>query len=105
MLSVCRPRTSSTLSLHDALPISVYVPLDPHAPARRVVSIADDCGVRALITTAERLRTLPPRATACTVLVSGTRSEEHTSELQSRRDLVCRLLREKKTAPHSLPRP
>src|SRR5438874_9607538 len=28
--------------------------------------------------------------------VSGTRSEEHTSELQSRRDLVCRLLLEKK---------
>src|SRR6266496_5352325 len=27
---------------------------------------------------------------------SGTRSEEHTSELQSRRDLVCRLLLEKK---------
>src|SRR5438874_12485383 len=26
----------------------------------------------------------------------GTRSEEHTSELQSRRDLVCRLLLEKK---------
>src|SRR5690349_24551438 len=28
--------------------------------------------------------------------ISGTRSEEHTSELQSRRDLVCRLLLEKK---------
>src|SRR5690349_22489379 len=27
---------------------------------------------------------------------SRTRSEEHTSELQSRRDLVCRLLLEKK---------
>src|SRR5438874_7714781 len=27
---------------------------------------------------------------------SGSRSEEHTSELQSRRDLVCRLLLEKK---------
>src|SRR6266576_4433937 len=27
---------------------------------------------------------------------SGRRSEEHTSELQSRRDLVCRLLLEKK---------
>src|SRR5204863_2131215 len=27
---------------------------------------------------------------------SGYRSEEHTSELQSRRDLVCRLLLEKK---------
>src|SRR5438034_7412032 len=28
--------------------------------------------------------------------VSGTRSEEHTSELQSHSDLVCRLLLEKK---------
>src|SRR5204862_6586697 len=28
---------------------------------------------------------------------AGVRSEEHTSELQSRRDLVCRLLLEKKT--------
>src|SRR5437868_9417497 len=30
------------------------------------------------------------------VLVAHTRSEEHTSELQSRFDLVCRLLLEKK---------
>src|SRR2546428_1253358 len=30
------------------------------------------------------------------VLLSGRRSEEHTSELQSRSDLVCRLLLEKK---------
>src|SRR5690349_23670785 len=29
-------------------------------------------------------------------LLGGDRSEEHTSELQSRRDLVCRLLLEKK---------
>src|SRR3712207_6955549 len=36
--------------------------------------------------------------------VAGARSEEHTSELQSRQYLVCRLLLEKKTAidrPHS----
>src|SRR5699024_11778142 len=31
-----------------------------------------------------------------TRVVTGTRSEEHTSELQSRFDLVCRLLLEKK---------
>src|SRR5690349_22927026 len=31
-----------------------------------------------------------------TMLAVATRSEEHTSELQSRRDLVCRLLLEKK---------
>src|SRR6266576_2471381 len=33
------------------------------------------------------------------------RSEEHTSELQSRRDLVCRLLLEKKNDRHSPCRP
>src|SRR2546428_10236086 len=34
----------------------------------------------------------------------GTRSEEHTSELQSRSDLVCRLLLEKKknTSPQTI---
>src|SRR5690349_24108820 len=31
-----------------------------------------------------------------TITHPGERSEEHTSELQSRRDLVCRLLLEKK---------
>src|SRR5690349_22693485 len=43
---------------------------------------------------------LPARARAEAVARAGdplrTRSEEHTSELQSRRDLVCRLLLEKK---------
>src|SRR5438067_12543174 len=33
---------------------------------------------------------------------AGRRSEEHTSELQSRFDLVCRLLLEKKKAPRGL---
>src|SRR5215469_18619500 len=32
---------------------------------------------------------------------ASKRSEEHTSELQSRRDLVCRLLLEKKKNKHS----
>src|SRR5690349_23777187 len=40
-----------------------------------------------------------------TAVVEGAdrqdRSEEHMSELQSRRDLVCRLLLEKKKAEHS----
>src|SRR3712207_7396436 len=34
---------------------------------------------------------------------SATRSEEHTSELQSRQYLVCRLLLEKKKKPASTP--
>src|SRR5262245_65367133 len=60
-----------TLSLHDALPIS---PTLPHAPCS---------GPQAL---------LPSPA----VTDEGSRSEEHTSELQSLRHLVCRLLLEKK---------
>src|SRR5690349_23692074 len=40
-----------------------------------------------LLTSAARAQQSPPRT---------RRSEEHTSELQSRRDLVCRLLLEKK---------
>src|SRR2546422_8024723 len=35
----------------------------------------------------------------------GPRSEEHTSELQSRLNLVCRLLLEKKKKKHNLPHP
>src|SRR5260221_4309861 len=35
----------------------------------------------------------------------GSRSEEHTSELQSHSDLVCRLLLEKKTQSPQNPRP
>src|SRR2546428_248114 len=47
------------------------------------------------------LYTVPPSKTAVIDSVSGLcvtdfRSEEHTSELQSRSDLVCRLLLEKK---------
>ena len=39
------------------------------------------------------------RATYLDVLLILTRSEEHTSELQSRLQLVCRLLLEKKKTP------
>src|SRR3712207_8553284 len=46
----------------------------------------------------EQLRAVPPRATQerGVRLVNVLRSEEHTSELQSRQYLVCRLLLEKK---------
>src|SRR5437867_8758718 len=63
-----------TLSLHDALPISVAITFD-----------------RA------RGRGRPPHVSIVTVDFTGSdRSEEHTSELQSPYDLVCRLLLEKK---------
>src|SRR3712207_8009433 len=82
-----------TLSLHDALPIClslssmaftsaasrawVAVPTNPEAPDPMLP-----------VATASRA------AAGCTVL--PVRSEEHTSELQSRQYLVCRLLLEKK---------
>src|SRR6266496_6737621 len=57
-----------TLSLHDALPIYDHQDRpQPRSPETAAMAIAGD-----------------------------HRSEEHTSELQSRRDLVCRLLLEKK---------
>src|SRR2546421_5638000 len=44
-----------------------------------------------------KMRLVPrPKATAVDVIHYRDRSEEHTSELQSRSDLVCRLLLEKK---------
>src|SRR2546428_3103073 len=50
-----------------------------------------------------------PLLQRCHQALAGTRerlmrSEEHTSELQSRSDLVCRLLLEKKKARHALSR-
>src|SRR2546429_4382975 len=44
-------------------------------------------------------RSTPPRADICTSRRTA-RSEEHTSELQSRLHLVCRLLLEKKKKQH-----
>src|SRR5437773_8409762 len=39
---------------------------------------------------------LVPRCVATLLIAASERSEEHTSELQSHHDLVCRLLLEKK---------
>src|SRR2546421_12457508 len=74
-----------TLSLHDALPIwQLQSVSDDHQHLRLPVHER-----RARLGAAESLR-LRERQ------MSGERSEEHTSELQSRSDLVCRLLLEKK---------
>src|SRR5690349_17716016 len=69
-----------TLSLHDALPISAS---DSESILATV--LAGAAGVAGGGTTG--------------LAVTAARSEEHTSELQSRRDLVCRLLLEKKKRP------
>src|SRR5438874_6256366 len=64
-----------TLSLHDALPDLARNPHDQPGNARQHRC---RCGI------------------GQPVPLQEARSEEHTSELQSRRDLVCRLLLEKK---------
>src|SRR5204863_3946698 len=44
---------------------------------------------------------LPPKIAPRPAPAARRRSEEHTSELQSRRDLVCRLLLEKKKTTYN----
>src|SRR2546430_6009822 len=81
-----------TLSLHDALPIY------PHSA---VVTNGTSNSVSA---SARQRAALCARRTANTS--SSNRSEEHTSELQSQSNLVCRLLLEKKKtdgSPNRLP--
>src|SRR5690349_16397639 len=51
------------------------------------------------LTFPEKPRFVEGRRYVVPVLYAPGRSEEHTSELQSRRDLVCRLLLEKKKVP------
>src|SRR5690349_23894363 len=63
-----------TLPLHDALPISCRGPPNRYGRNGIRMPSTSPCGRRGVL----------------------CRSEEHTSELQSRRDLVCRLLLEKK---------
>src|SRR5205085_11865989 len=78
-----------TLSLHDALPIfHRRVP-----PRRRDRSRARDAGEEGQADRAARAA--PPERRAARDL-GRQRSEEHTSELQSQSNLVCRLLLEKK---------
>src|SRR5699024_12329950 len=93
------PSLLYTLSLHDALPISAVVLL-------LTTPIAISSAIRPEITSAvvspgTATISMPTEQTA--VIASNfsiestpalTRSEEHTSELQSRFDLVCRLMLE-----------
>src|SRR5204863_9253720 len=84
-----------TLSLHDALPICRHEQRRNRPGGRRMCLQRDDerqPDDRAVQDARDLARTEVGGDRA-----AGTsRSEEHTSELQSRRDLVCRLLLEKK---------
>src|SRR2546422_7812719 len=90
-----------TLSLHDALPILLesgrVVVAMPGAPAARAGINGSDAVMRINgipIADIQRLKQLDAAVHTGNVLTY--RSEEHTSELQSRLHLVCRLLLEKK---------
>src|SRR5205823_11871726 len=89
------PPSISTLSLHDALPISGRC-CSPTSgcPARSPSTSAGPSAAtrrrRASHWKSTSSRTSPSRSS------TSSRSEEHTSELQSLAYLVCRLLLEKK---------
>src|SRR5690606_41881232 len=77
-----------TLSLHDALPISVS---STRARARLSSGSVGRTSAAIDPLSGSRMRLLEGPAQPV-----RARSEEHTSELQSRENLVCRLLLEKK---------
>src|SRR2546427_11605191 len=68
-------------------PRSTLFPYTTLFRSQQVGDPSESRGPRFLLATAERSRPVP---------VDLTRSEEHTSELQSQSNLVCRLLLEKK---------
>src|SRR3712207_7418266 len=88
-----------TLSLHDALPISMSGNLTSPGGVKLVGS--DTSGNATTTGTSD----IPPGSKKGGGASSETevaRSEEHTSELQSRQYLVCRLLLEKKKVSQTL---
>src|SRR5699024_11649161 len=79
------PPELSTLSLHDALPIWPHFAVAKAFRGARTMHGCTPARPRSFATVTARIWS-----------PTGCRSEEHTSELQSRFDLVCRLLLEKK---------
>src|SRR5690349_24122205 len=80
-----------TLSLHDALPIFLQAALDA------IITLDNQGRVVEWNPAAARMfGHSEAEAMGANLSRLILRSEEHTSELQARRDLVCRLLLEKK---------
>src|SRR5437867_6701604 len=93
-LRATSPTDIYTLSLHDALPISLAKELVIHLLELLVDGLQrlaeGELGIDSL--PHDALRNVPGDQR----IAQDQRSEEHTSELQSPYDLVCRLLLEKK---------
>src|SRR5699024_12612781 len=97
--SVCATTFAITLSLHDALPIFLvlYEVCKPFDWKRRVLwGAMAGSSAAAILWFGESFGLSEVSLEAFLVLLVFLRSEEHTSELQSRFDLVCRLLLDKK---------
>src|SRR5207249_9612215 len=93
-LSLFSPQSTSvfyTLSLHDALPISVHL---THSADRSGIGRLAPGNKRSITNCVFKHHIACRRSYVSEK--RPIRSEEHTSELQSRFDLVCRLLLEKK---------
>src|SRR5207302_10642073 len=95
VLHVPPPTLIYTLSLHDALPI-LHAQRLRHAGAE-LVGLNQHRDERDHVLDAGALAEILEGVSAGVEDV--IRSEEHTSELQSRENLVCRLLLEKKNKP------
>src|SRR3712207_8318655 len=80
-----------TLSLHDALPIS-----QPSSASARSCSTVSTPSAQALSPSPRASSAIDWTISRQSREWGRSRSEEHTSELQSRQYLVCRLLLEKK---------
>src|SRR5205085_8407556 len=96
------PTAISTLSLHDALPIFGALPasrsfsiLLTTTIVRSRSSTASSISTRCCFRATRRSCIFAEETRSC-VSWPSLRSEEHTSELQSQSNLVCRLLLEKK---------
>src|SRR5436309_7982529 len=81
-----------TLSLHDALPISTFSWHQGEMPSSSAILKPSHPARISLVA----LILMPLRSPKSFIVAVMIRSEEHTSELQSRENLVCRLLLEKK---------
>src|SRR5690349_23164635 len=86
----------STLFPYTTLFRSVILALTAHVDARELAELAVDSGNQAIEGAGVATGPGPQQRRDGAVVAGLDRSEEHTSELQSRRDLVCRLLLEKK---------
>src|SRR6202048_5531804 len=84
-MSVNCPRTQGCFFVNDPAPTEIYT-----------LPLHDALPIYSAWLPSQSYRTWSIGRYPCCQINFGNRSEEHTSELQSRVDLVCRLLLEKK---------